>query len=304
MKTPKNQSSFLDLVDNPQEFRDSSIRDPHPILVSQEWNFPLSFIEAYNPDDNLYHAVQWTMGLGAKTRATWQDIKKQLYDAGIQLNIQIAPHVAADGKTYQVEYISQNGCYLVAQEMKVTKTRPQLKDIKVYLATVGAIVDSEDRNPNKGIARHTQRLVKNLKAQGKDELDIATRLEGIIHRKSFTQYLTEVINEVLTSRDFADATNLVYIGLWDRTALQLRKEMNLKKSQSLRDYQPRLAVMYESIAEEVCAAKLGERQELTKYEAYMIISHFVEIIGKQAAETSAMLGIDLATGKPLLEGGD
>jgi hypothetical protein len=52
----------------------------------------------------------------------------------------------------------------------------------------------------------------------------------------------------------------------------------------------------------VAAQKLGERQEVSWSEARAIVQHIAAFIGRQAKETSSLLGMDLATGRPLLGG--
>lgn len=69
---------------------------------------------------------------------------------------------------------------------------------------------------------------------------------------------------------------------------------------NLRDHQPTIALYYQGIVEEVCAQKLGEREELWWEEAREIIQTVATIIGRQAKETSELLQKDLVTGKPLL----
>jgi hypothetical protein len=76
--------------------------------------------------------------------------------------------------------------------------------------------------------------------------------------------------------------------------------MNLGKKASLRDNQPRLALHYQGIAEEVAAHRLGNRSELTWDEAREIVKAVAAFIGKQAKETSEWMGMDIATGNPLL----
>jgi hypothetical protein len=78
--------------------------------------------------------------------------------------------------------------------------------------------------------------------------------------------------------------------------------LELPKKASLRDHQPLLALHYQGIAEEVSAQKLGQREELEWNEAREIVATVAAFIGRQAQETSQLLKMDLATGKPLLEG--
>lgn len=85
-----------------------------------------------------------------------------------------------------------------------------------------------------------------------------------------------------------------------RTAATLKSELSVPSNDTLRDYQPTLALYYQGIVEEVCAQKLGERDELWWEEARAIIRKIATIIGRQAKETGDLLQKDIATGKPLL----
>lgn len=88
--------------------------------------------------------------------------------------------------------------------------------------------------------------------------------------------------------------------MWGRTAATLKTELSVPKNNNLRDYQPTMALYYQGIVEEVCAQKLGLREELSWGEARDIIQTVATIIGRQAQETGQLLQQDLATGKPLL----
>lgn len=208
--------------------------------------------------------------------------------------------------------------YLITQRMDA---QTGLRDsVLKFLAKAGVVVDEiridpeaaavtlAQSNPEAVLAELAQRYpdkamdaaINAYLRRGKDEKWIEARLEGKIKREKFVTALKEAVAEVLRQRDYATATDDIYLGLWKRTARQLKRELNLGKNDSLRDNQPRLALTYQGIAEEVCAAKLGERAELSWNEARAIVKHVARIIGAQADETSRLLGIDLATGRKLL----
>lgn len=142
-------------------------------------------------------------------------------------------------------------------------------------------------------------VVDYYRNQGKDDNWINARLTGIIKRQQFTAALKSAVASI-TRNQYGQATNEVYMGLWQRTAQQLKDEIGLSSSQNLRDHQPTLGLMYQALAEETCSTKLGTRQELTFWEACLIIREVADLIGIQAKATSAYLGKDVATGKPLL----
>ncbi|MCK6580036.1 MAG: hypothetical protein L6Q98_18240 [Anaerolineae bacterium] len=109
-----------------------------------------------------------------------------------------------------------------------------------------------------------------------------------------------VLDEIRRFLAAAGAFVDIYRGLWGRPAAALRKELSISSNANLRDHQPTLALYYQGIVEEVCAQKLGEREEVWWEEARDIIRRVAAIIGRQAQETSALLERDIATGKSLL----
>lgn len=286
---------------------DDNKKDPLPIQVSQRWNFPLAHIKV---DNTLFYAIQdWIRGLtGTDNPArTWSDAKRgikqsQLYDSIVEL-----PYVAKDGKTYQVEHTDDKGLYIIAQGLRVTKSRSALAAIKRFLAQAGAFVDQVRMNPQTVITsgaidpdQAIDAALEAYRAQGKDDRWIQARIEGKIKRKQFTMALTAAVAEILTPKHYAIATDDIYLGLYNRTSAYLKGELNLSKKAKLRDHQPYMAVHYQGIAEEASALKLGDRQELDWDEARSIIQMVAKFVGKQVQEMGQLLNMDIATGKPLL----
>jgi len=277
---------------------------PLPLIVAKRWDFPLAHVQT---DEGMYYAVQdWIVGLqgGTTTKAsrTWKEFRVQTVVSAVTL-----PYMAKDKKKYQRPHTNEKGLYLVAQYLRATKKRPVLDEIRNFLAAAGAFVDAVRLDPTVAVTsgainpdQAIDAAIKAYRAQGKDDRWIQARIEGKIKRNLFTAALSEAVAEMMTPRHFATATDDIYKGLWNRTAAQLKKELDLPKKANLRDHQPSLALDYQRIAEGVCAHKLGTRQELTWDEAREIVQMVATFIGKQAQQTSELLQMDLATGKPLL----
>jgi hypothetical protein len=277
---------------------------PLPLIVANRWGFPLAHVEMVN---GKYYAVQdWIRGLTGEEniRTVWAMFKKT--DAGKQMlnSIERLPYKASDGKTYKRDHTTDKGLYLIAQYLRVKQDRPMLDEIRRFLAAAGAFVDEVRRDPEKLIEKDPDKMldafIEYHRKRGKDDRWIQMRIESKIKRNQFTAALSEFVIEALTPRHYATATDDVYGGLWGRTAAQLKGELNVPKNGSLRDHQPTLALYYQGIVEEVCAQKIGQRDELTWGEARDIIQTIAAIIGRQADETGQLLQQDLATGKPLL----
>jgi hypothetical protein len=279
---------------------------PLPLIVAKRWNFPLAHIQT---DDGMVYAVQdWMRGLSGEndTRKILSAFKKT--DAGKQLSSSLRqlPYKAKNRKTYKQDYVNDKGLYLIAQYMRVTHDRPVLDEIRRFLASAGAFVDEIRREPDK-LAETVGNPDKLLEAfieyhrkRGKDDSWIQARFESKMKRNQFTAALNEFVTDVLTRRHYATATDDVYRGLWGRTAATLKQQLQLSKNQNLRDHQPRVALHYQGIVEEVSAIKLEDRQEVSWEEARDIIQTVAKIIGQQAEQTSQLLQMDLATGKRLL----
>lgn len=179
-----------------------------------------------------------------------------------------------------------------------------LDEIRRFLASAGAFVDAVRRDPEKlidGVSNPDKLLeafIEYHRKRGKDDRWIQMRMDSKIKRNQFTGALVAFVQDALTPRHFATATDDVYKGLWGRTAATLKSELTLSSGANLRDHQPILALYYQGIVEEVCAQKLGQREELLWEEARAIIQTVAQIIGRQAKETGELLQKDLATDKP------
>jgi hypothetical protein len=297
------------MTDLPTVFGEALPEDndtPLPLLVAKRWNFPLAYHET---EDGVYYAIQdWVRGLtdGSTLQVAkiWANLKVQS-----SISNRTLPYAATDGKTYQRDYTDDKGLYLVAQQLRVTKSRPVLDEIKKFLAAAGAFVDEIRRDPDavvlSGAMTPDQAIdaaIQMYRAQGKSDMWIRSRMEGKIKRQQFTTALSAAVSDVLNRSHYAIATDDIYKGLWGRTASYLKEELELPKKASLRDHQPMLALHYQGIAEEVCAQKLGQETELEWHQARVIVQEVAHFIGRQAQETSQLLKMDLATGRLLLNG--
>jgi hypothetical protein len=279
---------------------------PLPLIVANRWNFPLAHMQT---DDGMVYAVQdWMRGLTGEEDTRYLLAKFKKTDAGQRMwnSSQRMPYKTPNGRTHQRDYVSDKGLYLIAQYLRVTQDRPMLDEVRRFLAAAGAFADEVRRDPDKIVEsvnnpdKLLEAFISYHRRRGMDDRWIQMRIDSKIKRNKFTAALSEFIRETLTRRHYATATDDVYKGLWGRTAATLRKELELPKGENLRDYQPTIGLHYQGIVEEVCAKKLGDREELSWLEARDIILRMATIIGRQAEETSELMEMDLATGKPLL----
>lgn len=233
----------------------------------------------------------------AKARYYWRDTKKRLKKDGFEVweKISQLKLPAPDGKLRLTDCATAETCLRIVQSIPSPKAEP----VRQWLARVAKERLDETADPELGIARANQRAVDSYKRRGKDDQWIATRLQGIDDRKAFTDALTRHVADIV-GKHYGMATNSVYKGLWGRSAATLKQQLGLPKSANLRDFQPRIAVHYQGIVESAVAYLLGEAQTVTVEQAIAVIDKIASLIGVQASELGALLGIDVATDEHLL----
>lgn len=278
---------------------------PLPLLVAEQWGFPL---QSYIVEGVYWFAVQdWIIGLATSepknAAKMWSKMKEQLSTSNRQL-----PYTASSGRKYAMDFAQDRDLYLIAQHMRAVKTRPALAAIKQYLANAGAFTDLVRRKPEAVVAEldpddAADAVIEAYQKQGKSDAWISARLVGKVKRNEFTRALKAAIRD-MRPWQYGAATNEIYEGLWGRTAEYLKKELDIPEKASLRDNQPTLALTYQAIAEEVSAHQLGEQTRISWNKAKAVVREVSDLIGQQASATSKYLGVDLATGKPLLESGE
>lgn len=231
-------------------------------------------------------------------RKYWNDTKKRLVADGFDVSGKIGQLKlpASDGKKYKTDCADAETVLRIVQSIPSPKAEP----VRQWFAKLAKERLEETANPALGIERAVDRATKTYLRQGKDEKWIVERFDGVVDQKAFKAALTSAVSEFLTPSHYATAQNDVYLGLWQRTAAELRGQMKLKKSQSLRDHQPREALAYQRIAESAIARMLEGKNNLAFDEADQIIRKIAGMVGEQARQLSEMLGVDLATGQNLL----
>lgn len=296
---PLPQSGQLSLF-NVDDYNDHR---PAPERVAAAHGFALAFHEDADGDiDHRWYAVQdWIRGVSHSDDPSkfWDAMKRRLKKAGVETSTwcRSLKYLATDGKTYKRDHAQAETLYAITQRMDANT--PLRDAILRYLAKAGVRMDQYRRDPEKMV----NDAIASFKKQGKDELWIADRLGGIVERNEFTASLKRNIIDLIPSFHYGQATNLVSRGLWHRDTKQLRQEIGIKPSQNLRDFQTRQALHYIGIAEATISDMLNERQSMNWQQAMEIIELVSAAIGVQSDALGKLMGIDLATGKPLLTGG-
>jgi hypothetical protein len=107
-----------------------------------------------------------------------------------------------------------------------------------------------------------------------------------------------VLDEIPTM--YAQTTDSLYKGLWDRITAQLRKELNITPKQNPRDHFGKYGLIYTRLAEELATERLDRVEMVTLAVAMDIVWQVAKLFNKQAKELSEVVGYDLVTEKPLL----
>lgn len=203
--------------------------------------------------------------------------------------------VASDGKRYLTDVMNTEQLLRLIQSIP----SPKLEPLKLWLARVGTERLEETEDPELGLFRSLDRTVERYKLEGKSDSWIVVRVEGIVTRKQFVEALKNAVLDA-PSTIYAQSTDKLYRGLWDRTTAQLRRDLKITPKQNPRDHFGKYALAYTRLAEELASERLNNIETVTMSMAMQIVWEVATLFGKQAKQLSEAVGYDLVTEKPLL----
>lgn len=203
--------------------------------------------------------------------------------------------VAADGKRYLTDVMNNEQILRLIQSIPSPKAEP----LKQWLAQVGAERLEETEDPELGLFRSLDRTVDKYRMEGKPDSWITLRVEGIVTRKRFVEALKSAVLNAPTSI-YAQSTDRLYKGLWDRTTVELRQDLNITPKENPRDHFGKYALAYTRLAEELATERLNNADTVILSVALEIVWQVAKLFHKQAKELSEAVGYDLVTEKPLL----
>lgn len=278
-----NSIQQLSLFDSPKDTR------PLPLITADKWNYPLAHIlpNETNPD-YLYCARDWYIGLGGK-KSAWSQHKNNWFTVDKPVMIEVKRERR---KPEMMEFITANGLYSIAARMTSANDRPQLDEIKDYLAKAGVKLDEYRINPEQAVNDAMGQYI----VDGKSDSWAEARVQGIVTRKRFTDALKAAVMNA-PSNLYAVGTESVYKGLWERTTAQLRGDLNLTPKQNVRDSMSEYALVYTRLAEMLATDQIQNAETVSMTVASDIIYRASGIIRQQALQTARFLGIDLFTGR-------
>jgi len=203
--------------------------------------------------------------------------------------------VAEDGKRRLTDVVNTEEALRILQSVP----SPKLEPLKLWLAQVGTERLQETSDPELGLFRSLDRTTEQYRLAGKPDSWINARVEGIVTRKEFVEALRDAVLDAPETL-FAQTTEKLYKGLWDRTTAQLRHELGITKRDNPRDHFGKYALTYTKLAEQVATDRLEDAETVIFSVALEIVWKVAKLFHKQAKELSEALGIDLVTEKPLL----
>lgn len=273
---------------------------PLPEIIADVEGFPLAYVD--HEDGKRYYAIQdWILGVAMtdNPRRLWSDLKSRLkksknrevYESIVQL-----PYLAKNNRYYQMDYATAESLYQIAQRMDVNTGRRD--QVLQFLARSGVTLDEMRIDPEQAI----DAAIEAYRRMGRSDRWIAVRIQSKATRIRFVAAFRNSMRTEPQKWQYAVITDETRLGLWKCKTAEIKQQLNVKENDNLRDHQSSLAIAYESLAEEISAAKLEQKDhELYFGEAKRIVRSSAESVGKHAKETGQQLGIDIATGKPLLK---
>ncbi len=203
--------------------------------------------------------------------------------------------IAEDGKRRLTDVVTTEEALRLIQSIPSPKAEP----LKLWLAQVGVQRLEETEDPELGLFRSLDRTVDEYRRLGKPDSWIALRVEGIVTRKRFVEALKKAVIDELPSM-YAQTTDHLYKGLWERTTAQLRADLEITPKQNPRDHFGKYALIYTRMAEELSTDRLTHAETVTLRMAMDIVWDAAKLFHKQAKELAGVIGQDLVTEKPLL----
>lgn len=279
----------LGLFDNPDP-------RPLPIIIAERWQFSLTHIER---QPMLYCAVEWYSGLGGKRNA-WAMSKADWFSDVEPVMIEVKRERR---KPEKLEFVTDEILYRIASRMEDRKDRPQLAEIKRYLAAAGVFADEARREPEK-VAQslmqlHRRRELSRLQAAGYSDHEAVKLLETRITGIDNLNALKEIIKQSCTDEpQYGRIINQEYLGLFGYVAKELKTILG---TNDIRDRLPRTQYLYLQTAESSLRDILAATDRMTSEQIAMLAFNVCKGLGNQLTEMCAMLGVHRVTGKPLLK---
>lgn len=263
-------------------------------------------LQWYDVDGKRYYAVQdWLRGVALTENPAqfWRELKKRaenLHKVQLSTSCLQLPYLAKDGKKYRMDFAPAETLYQIAQYMD-SATGIRNKILK-YLAKAGVKLDEMRISGQAAQLPYADQRLLNAKAdQGVDaEAFLKVAKDGRVTRKAVTDSLKQVVFEALNGQHYSRATNATY-GMFDKTAKQISDATGFKNARDGLTVEGRALLT----AAEATIDRLlqNEPEKISFQRAIEIITKVAGAYRFSVEQVESLLGLDLATGKPLLPKG-
>lgn len=281
-------------------------KQPECISVANKWNFPL--IPLNHNNQHVYSVLQWVAGMNGYTtddRAARNAIARMKMNGIFSKNQHF---VNVDSENPEDIMATAQGLYLVAQNMRSTKSKPQIQDIKNYLAAAGVFVDAARDNPQmvgeKLLEIAEQRRVNEIKKYERAGLGNAPEIQRLKIRHDGINTLKELrdlISQVCDDPNYPQFFDAEALAMFGKKIKELQVILDTK---SVRDALPALQLSY------LRTAEMG-LQELIKHQGHMSMMQLLNAVrlivnplGEHLKAISDMLGVSHITGQALIGSGE
>lgn len=278
-------------------------KQPECISVANKWNFPLT--PSNHNNQYVYHVLQWIAGMSGYTtddRAARNAVARMKMNGIFSTNQHF---INGDSENPEDIMATAQGLYLIAQNMRSTKNKPQIQEIKDYLAAAGVFVDTARDNPQmvgeKLLEIAEQRRINEIKKYERagygdtpQVRHLRARHEGIDAVKE----LKDIIYRICEKPNYPQFFNAEYMALFGQLASGLKQILG---SDSIRDALPERQLAYLRVAELNMQELMRQSGNMTMEQILMIVDRIVRPLGENLREVSEMLGVNHITGQALLE---
>ena len=235
---------------------------------------------------------------GRKAHSYYSVLKTRLKKEGNEMATKCSQlrMKANDGKSYMTDVMNREQLLRLVQSIP----SPKVEHLKLWLAQVGAERMEETEDPELGLFRSIDRSISDYRESGKTDNWITARIEGIVTRKDVVEALKNAVIDTRGGNLYAQTTDKLYKGLWERTAAGLRRDLEIEPKQNPRDHFGEYALIYTRLAEKLAGERLKDLETVSYSMAIEIVMEVAKLFHKQAKELSETVGYDLVTEKPLL----